>query len=91
MISLLGCNVRDPDVMMQFLSCNSASFNSEKEKPLSHSFDEFVYVKSNQSNVILFVTCAEYNGCRLYYEMLTYESFPNNEELRSKNHLLKKK
>jgi hypothetical protein len=37
------------------------------------------YVKLNQ---IVFVTCAEYNRCRRYSEMLTYKSLTNNAVLR---------
>jgi hypothetical protein len=34
-----------------------------------------VQIKSNQT---LFVTCAEYNKCRLYSEMLTYKPLTNS-------------
>jgi hypothetical protein len=38
-------------------------------------------IKSN----FVFVTCAEYNRCRFYCEMLTYEPFPNNAATFAKN------
>ena len=49
-------------------------------------------VRSDQINVIGLVTCAEYNSCRLYSEMLIYEPFPNNAELKKyEKYLLNKK
>jgi hypothetical protein len=35
-----------------------------------------------KSNNILFVTCAEYNRCRPYREMVTYNPLTNNAVLR---------
>ena len=43
------------------------------------------------SNHILSVTYPEYNRCRLFVVMLTYEPFPNNAELKSKKRLVNKK
>jgi hypothetical protein len=52
------------------------------------SYESQVLMVTNRtinSNQIQFdVTCTEYNG-RPYREMLTYEPFPNNAELKSKN------
>uniref|UniRef100_A0A4W5MTU9 HERV-H LTR-associating 2b, tandem duplicate 1 n=1 Tax=Hucho hucho TaxID=62062 RepID=A0A4W5MTU9_9TELE len=44
--------------------------------------------KSNKSNQIVFVTCAEYNRCRPYSEMLTHKPLTNNAVKKEKKKML---
>lgn len=63
-----------------------SSNKPKRKKEVRHLPRELVWTKSltRRSNRNVFVTCADYNGCRLYCEMHTYKTFPNNVELEIK-------
>ena len=54
-----------------------------------HYLVVLLHIKSKSiQNPIVFVTCAEYNLCTLYCEMLAYDPFPTMQSLKIKNKIL---
>ena len=70
-------HMKQHEIVVINLSIDYSTEGKKAIKVLTMHFINYAwFVRS--LNQILFVTCAEYNRCRLYCDMLTYKLFPNN-------------